>query len=78
MVLLDGEAWSTTRPVSRPRKLAFSPHRADHFTAILIAAISAGRRELLRVHRDDQIYDIVLHAIEQEFDLEEMTVKRFV
>lgn len=52
-------------------------HRADHFTAVL-AAISAGRKELLRMHRDDQIHDSVLHAIEQELDLEEITVKRFV
>ncbi|MET4296240.1 Na+/H+ antiporter [Bradyrhizobium sp. LB8.2] len=58
-----------------PEMLA--PHRADHFTAVL-AAISAGRKELLRMHRADQIHDIVLHAIEQELDLEEMTVKRFV
>src|SRR5207245_7528597 len=38
-------------------------HRADHFTAVL-AAISAGRKELLRMHRDDQIHDSVIHAIE--------------
>jgi monovalent cation/hydrogen antiporter len=56
---------------------ALTPHRVDHFTAVL-AAISAGRRELLRLHRADEIHDTVLHAIEQELDLEEINVQRFV
>lgn len=56
---------------------ALTPHRVDHFMAVL-AAISAGRRELLRMHRANEIHDTVLHAIEQELDLEEVTVQRFV
>lgn len=56
---------------------AHTSHRADHFAAVL-AALSAGRKELLRMHREDLIHDSVLHAIEQELDLEEITVKRFV
>ncbi|MDF0518593.1 Na+/H+ antiporter [Bradyrhizobium yuanmingense] len=56
---------------------ALTSHRADHFAAVL-AAVSAGRKELLRMHREDLIHDSVLHAIEQELDLEEITVKRFV
>ncbi len=56
---------------------ALTPHHVDHFTAVL-AAISAGRRELLSMHRANEIHDTVLHAIEQELDLEEITVQRFV
>jgi CPA1 family monovalent cation:H+ antiporter len=56
---------------------ALTPRRVDHFTAVL-AAISAGRRELLRMHRANEIHDTVLHAIEQELDLEEVNVQRFV
>ena len=56
---------------------ALTPHRVDHFTVVL-AAISAGRRELLRLHRANEINDTVLHAIEHELDLEEVTVQRFV
>jgi monovalent cation/hydrogen antiporter len=52
-------------------------HRTDHFRAVL-AAISAGRYELLRMHRAGEIHDKVLHAIEQELDLEEVNVRRFV
>ncbi|MET4038904.1 Na+/H+ antiporter [Bradyrhizobium sp. RT6a] len=55
----------------------FASHRVDHFRAVL-SAISAGRNELLRMHRADQIHDSVLHAIEQELDLEEITATRFV
>lgn len=56
---------------------ALTPHRIDHFTTVL-AAIAAGRRELLRLHRANEIHDTVLHAIEQELDLEEVNVQRFV
>ncbi|MDB5633226.1 MAG: Na+/H+ antiporter [Tardiphaga sp.] len=54
-----------------------TPHRIEHFTAVL-AAIAAGRQELLRLHRSGEIHDTVLHAIEQELDLEEVNVQRFV
>lgn len=53
------------------------PHRVDHFSTVL-AANAAGRRELLRLHRAGEIHDSVLHAIEQELDLEEVNVRRFV
>jgi monovalent cation/hydrogen antiporter len=56
---------------------ALTPRRVDHYTAVL-AAITAGRRELLRMHRANEIHDTVLHAIEQELDLEEVNVQRFV
>ncbi len=35
-----------------------------------------GRAELLRLHRDKHIHDTVLHALEQELDLEELTARR--
>jgi Na+/H+ antiporter len=56
---------------------ALIPYRVDHYTTVL-AAISAGRQELLRMHRANEIHDTVLHAIEQELDLEEVNVQRFV
>lgn len=52
-------------------------HRIDHFSTVL-AAITAGRAELLRMHRAGEIHDTVLHAIEQELDLEEVNVRRFL
>ena len=65
--------------LSRPGGRAFQRDRGrsnrtrrDHFTVVL-AAVAAGRSELLRLHRDGSIHDSVLHALEQELDLEEMT-----
>jgi monovalent cation/hydrogen antiporter len=49
--------------------------RRDHFTVVL-AAVTAGRAELLRLHRAESIRDSVLHALEQELDLEEMSARR--
>jgi CPA1 family monovalent cation:H+ antiporter len=49
--------------------------RRDHFTVVL-AAVAAGRTELLRLHRAGSIHDTVLHALEQELDLEEMSARR--
>jgi CPA1 family monovalent cation:H+ antiporter len=56
---------------------ALTPHRVAHFTAVL-AAISAGRRELLRMHRANEIHDTVLHEIEQQLDLEECAAFRVI
>jgi CPA1 family monovalent cation:H+ antiporter len=53
------------------------PHRADHYGAVL-DAIVAGRLELLRMHRAGEIQDRVLHAIEEELDLEDVRIRRFV
>lgn len=58
-------------------KDTLTPHRIDHYNAVL-AANTAGRAELLRLHRTGEIHDSVLHAIEQELDLEEINVRRFV
>ena len=46
-----------------------------HFTVVL-AAVTAGRAEILRLHRAGSIHDNVLHALEQELDLEEMSARR--
>ena len=52
-------------------------HRVEHFSVIL-DAIAAGRVELLHLHRSGEIHDSVLHALEQELDLEEMTARRLI
>ena len=51
--------------------------RRDHYTVVL-AAVAAGRTELLRLHRAGSIHDSVLHALEQELDLEEMSARRYL
>jgi hypothetical protein len=52
-------------------------HKQEHFTVVL-AAVTAGRVEVLRLHRDGPIHDTVLHTLEHELDLEEMTARRHV
>ena len=49
--------------------------RNEHF-GVILAALAAARAELLRLHRTGKIHDHVLHALEQELDLEEMTARR--
>ncbi|MET0969815.1 MAG: cation:proton antiporter, partial [Tardiphaga sp.] len=53
------------------------PHRVDHYTTVL-AAIDAGRGELLQMHRAAEIDDTVLYALEEGLDLEEVNIRRFV
>ncbi|WP_109481039.1 Na+/H+ antiporter [Paraburkholderia sp. C35] len=45
--------------------------RAAHYDVVL-AAIAAGRSELLRMHRGGLIHDDMLHAMEHDLDLQEM------
>ncbi len=52
-----------------------SSQRIDHYVTVL-AAIEAGRSELLRMHRADEIHDSVLQAIEEGLDLEEVNARR--
>ncbi len=52
-------------------------HRQAHFSVIL-DAVAAGRAELLRLHRAGEIHDSVLHALEQELDLEEMRARQVI
>ncbi len=49
--------------------------RNAHFDVIL-AALEAGRAEILRLHRIGAIHDSVLTALEQDLDLEEVTARR--
>lgn len=49
--------------------------RRAHFTAVL-AAVAAGRAEVLRLHRAGEIHDSVLHALEADLDLEEIEARR--
>ena len=56
---------------------ALDSHRAEHF-GVVLSALAAGRAELLRLHRAGEIHDTVLHALEQELDLEEMTARRMM
>ena len=46
-----------------------------HFEAVL-AAVAAGRDELLRLYHAGEIHDSVLHALEGELDLEEVEARR--
>ena len=50
--------------------------RVEHFDVVL-AAIAAGRAEILRLHREGQIHDTVLHALERDLDLEELRAQPF-
>ena len=53
----------------------FAGQKDEHF-AVVLAAIAAARAELLRLHRAGTIHDTVLHGLEQELDLEEVTARR--
>jgi monovalent cation/hydrogen antiporter len=53
----------------------FSAKRLDHYTAVLIANRSA-RSEVLNLHRTGKIHDSVLHTLEAELDLEEISAQR--
>jgi CPA1 family monovalent cation:H+ antiporter len=43
---------------------------------VVLAAIYAGRTEILRLHSAGSIHDSVLHTLEHDLDLEEMSVRR--
>jgi CPA1 family monovalent cation:H+ antiporter len=47
------------------------PRLQAHFDVVL-AAVGAARQELLRLHREGQIDDHVLHELERDLDLEEL------
>ena len=52
---------------------AFMENIRPHFDVIL-AAIAAGRAELIRLQREGQIEDEVLHDLERDLDLEELGI----
>ncbi|SIT49491.1 hypothetical protein BN2476_680175 [Paraburkholderia piptadeniae] len=39
----------------------------------MLAAIACGRAELLRMHRTGQIHDQLLHILQHDLDLQEMS-----
>jgi CPA1 family monovalent cation:H+ antiporter len=49
--------------------------RASHF-GVALAALAAGRGELIRLHRSGAIHDSILRAIESELDLEELRLRQ--
>ena len=49
--------------------------RDAHFDVVL-AAVAAGRAEVLRPHRSGRIHDEVLHALEHDLDLQELSAGR--
>jgi Na+/H+ antiporter len=55
---------------------ALNLDRSEHFQAVL-AAVAAGRAELLALRESALIDDAVLQAIEHELDLDEMRARRF-
>jgi monovalent cation/hydrogen antiporter len=52
------------------------PHeqRVTHYDVVL-AAIAAGREELLRMHRSGAIHDEMLHILEHDLDLQEVSAR---
>ncbi|MGS0891813.1 Na+/H+ antiporter [Burkholderia stagnalis] len=48
--------------------------RVAHYDVVL-AAIRAGRAELLRLHRSNRIHDEMLHALERDLDLQEVSAQ---
>jgi monovalent cation/hydrogen antiporter len=52
------------------------PHdqRIAHFDVVL-AAVAAGRTELLRMHRSGLIHDELLHVLERDLDLQEVSAR---
>ena len=72
------EQW--THRVAVSSKLAgaeatYSPHRTEHFTALLVA-VGAARHRLLELHRSGQVHDSVLQVLESELDLEELGARQ--
>jgi NhaP-type Na+/H+ or K+/H+ antiporter len=56
---------------------ALAPDRIEHFKALL-EATQASRAKLLSLHRTGRVHDDVLHALEAELDLEEMSAQRIL
>ncbi|HTJ95669.1 MAG TPA: sodium:proton antiporter [Pararobbsia sp.] len=48
--------------------------RAAHYDVVL-AAIAAGREELLRLHRAGRLHDATMHVFERDLDLQEITAR---
>lgn len=55
--------------------VAFTDDRNAHI-AVVLAAVAAGRAEVLRLHRSGQLHDEALHAVEHDLDLQELSAER--
>jgi CPA1 family monovalent cation:H+ antiporter len=53
---------------------ALAGDRKEHFDVVL-AAIAAGRKEILKLHRSGMIRDEVLRSLESDLDLEEVAAR---
>src|SRR5215468_283148 len=51
--------------------------RKEHFEVVL-AAIAAGRAEIVRLHRSGMIHDEVLRTLESDLDLQELAARAVV
>jgi CPA1 family monovalent cation:H+ antiporter len=54
---------------------SLAEHKREHFKVVL-AAVAAGRAEILRLHHAKSIHDKVLEVLEHDLDLEEMSARR--
>lgn len=70
--LLDSYRTRATIAANYPgREVEFQAGMEAHF-AVVIAAVTAGRAELVRLHRANQIDDEILHNLERDLDIEEL------
>lgn len=53
---------------------ALAGDRKEHFEVVL-AAIAAGREEILKLHRSGMIHDEVLRTLESDLDLQELAAR---
>ncbi|MXN87492.1 Na+/H+ antiporter, partial [Burkholderia sp. 4812] len=54
---------------------AFPQRERDAHYDVVLAAIAAGRAELLRLHRGGQIHDEMLYLLERDLDLQEIAAQ---
>jgi Na+/H+ antiporter len=54
---------------------SLADHKREHFKVVL-AAVAAGRAEILRLHHARSLHDKVLEILEHDLDLEEMSARR--
>jgi CPA1 family monovalent cation:H+ antiporter len=45
---------------------------------VVLAAVAAGRSEILRLYQAGSIHDRVLYVLEHDLDLEEMAARRYL
>ncbi|CAM2151839.1 monovalent cation/hydrogen antiporter [Pararobbsia alpina] len=53
----------------------FPTERREAHYDVVLAAIAAGRKELLRLHRAGELHDEIMHTMERDLDLQEITAR---